>query len=179
MPRLNHIDPSNATGKAKELFDGPLAKMQLNIFKGMANSPDTLMAYLGFSKAVKGAGSLTGADHEVIALTTGQLNGCEYCMAAHTKSANAVGIDAETALNIRKGQPKDPKHAAMTKFVTAIIEKNGHVSDQQLQSFKDAGYTDAAVVETIASIAINYFTNYFNHVHETQIDPIFTPAPKI
>ena len=39
MPRLNTIDPATATGKAKEIFDGPLQGKHLNIFKGMANSP--------------------------------------------------------------------------------------------------------------------------------------------
>lgn len=179
MARLNVVDPATATGKARELFDGPLSSMKLNIFRGIANNPAILEAFLGFSGAVKKAGTLTPVEHELIALNVGQTNGCNYCLSAHTKIAGGLGVRADDAISARRGTASDPKHAALLKFTTAILEKRGFVNDEELTAFKEAGYNDAAVVEVVSSIAVNTFTNLFNHVNSTDLDSIFDSAPKI
>lgn len=177
MPRLNVVEPANATGKAKEILEGPLKAKQLNIFKGIANNGGVLEAFLGFAGGVKGAGSLTAEEHEVIALTTAAVNGCEYCAAAHTKAAQAVGLSADAAHAIHGGNAPSDKHQALLNFTKAVVETKGFVSDEQLNNFKAAGYDDAAVVEVIGGIAVNTFTNLFNHVNNTEIDSIFQPVP--
>lgn len=178
MPRLNVVDPATATGKAKELFDGPLAKKKLNIYRGIANNPAVLESFLQFNRGVR-AGSLTAAEHELIALTCAQSIGCEYCLAAHTKLAAGHGIDANAAIEVRKGRAADARHQALLRFVNALIEKRGMVSDTDLKAFHTAGFDDAAVVETIGAVAVNFFTGLFNQVNQTDIDTIFDAAPKI
>jgi len=178
MPRLNVVDPATVTGKAKELFDGPLAQKKLNIFRGIANNPAVLDAFLKFSGGVK-AGSLSPAEHELIALACAQSNRCEYCLAAHTKLAAGQKIDAQAAIQARQGKATDPRQQALLRFTNAMIEKRGNVSDSDLKGFRAAGYDDAAVVETIAALTVNFFTNFFNHVNQTAIDTMFDAAPKI
>lgn len=179
MPRLNVVNPDQAQGKAKEIFDGPLKQKRLNIFKGIANNPGVLDAFLKFSGGVKGAGALSAAEHEVIALRVGQTNDCEYCLAAHTKVAAGAGIDGEEAKKIRAGNSDDEKTQALIDFTDAVLEKKGFVSDAELEKFKNAGYDEAAVVEVIGAVAVNTFTNLFNHVNETDIDPVFEKAPAL
>jgi len=178
MPRLNVVDPATATGKAKELFDGPLAQKKLNIFRGMANNPGVLDAFLKFSGGVK-AGSLTPAEHELVALACAQSNACDYCLAAHTKVAAGQGIDAKAAVEARKGKATDPRQQALLRFTNAIVEKRGSVSDADLKAFRTAGFDDAAVVETVGAVGVNFFTNFFNHVNQTSVDSMFDAAPKI
>lgn len=178
MPRLNVVDPATATGKAKELFDGPLAQKKLNIFRGIANNPGILDAYLKFSGGVK-TGSLSPAEHELIALACAQSNACEYCLAAHTKLAAGQKIDAKAAIEARKGRATDARQQALLRFTNAMIEKRGSVSDTDLKAFQTAGFNDAAVVETIAVVTVNFFTNFFNQVNQTAIDTMFDAAPKI
>ncbi len=91
MPRLNVVDPETATGKAKELFDGPLKGKYFNIYKGLANSPAAVEALLALGKAFS-KGVLTPQEREVIALAVGEVNGCTYCTAAHTVSAKMSGM---------------------------------------------------------------------------------------
>ncbi|MBT8485677.1 MAG: carboxymuconolactone decarboxylase family protein [Phycisphaerales bacterium] len=169
MPRMQMIDPATDTGPGAEILNGPLKQKQINIFKGLAVNAGVLQAFLGFAGGVK-TGALTDAEHEIIALVTGQKRNCGYCLAAHTQIAKGVGIDEDMALEIRQGSSKTPKHQSLIDFVNAILDTEGFVSDSQLDRVRAAGYDDAAIIEMIGAIAVNTFTNLFNHVAETQID---------
>ena len=175
MPRLNTIDPATATGQAKEIFDGPLQGKHLNIFKGMANSPAALQAYLGMAGAL-GEGSLSGAEREVIALVTAQKNDCDYCLAAHTYMGKAAGLSEDQTVEARRGEMADTKLNALATFTKTLVDKNGFADEGDIQAFKDAGYTDEHVVETIANVGLNFYTNYFNHVNGTDVDLPTPPA---
>jgi len=176
MPRLNVVNPAEATGKAKELFDGPLRGKHLNIFKGIANNPNVLEAFANFSGAVKSAGSLSPKEHELIALATGAVNGCDYCTAAHSKAAAGLGLTDDQISHARNFQADDQRDQAVLNFARAVVERKGYVTEKELTEFRNAGFDDAAVVEVVAAVAVNTFTNLFNHVNETEIDPIFQAA---
>lgn len=178
MPRLKVIEPEQAEGKAKELFDGPFKDMHINIFKGMANSPAVLEAYLGMAGALSN-GLLTAKEREVLMLTVGEANGCGYCVSAHTMLGKQAGLSDEETVAARQGELKDPNLAAVATFALALHEKNGWVSDDDLAAFRDAGYTDGHIAEVVANYALSTLTNYFNHVNETEVDvpaaPVLTP----
>lgn len=176
MPRLAVIDPSTATGKAREMFDGPLKGKHLNIFRGIANSPAALQAYLGFSGALK-EGLLNAKEREVIALTLAEMNQCAYCLAAHTAIGKGAGMSEQDTIDARKGKLSDPRTAALRHFVITLHEKKGFVGDDALKTIRAAGYTDGHIAEVIANYALNIFTNYFNHVNDTAVD--FPAAPKL
>lgn len=177
MPRLNTIDPATATGRAKEIFDGPLKGKHFNIFKAMANSPAVLDFYLGMGGASKQF-ELTAAQQEAIQLVVGEANGCDYCVAAHTALGKAAGLTEAQTIAARRGAIEDDaKLAAVTRFATAIHEKRGFVSDEDVQAFKGAGFSDGAVAEAVATYSLALFTNYFNHVNDTPVD--FPAAPAI
>ncbi len=175
MARLKVIEPAQAEGKAKELFEGPLKDMHINIFKGMANSPAVLEAYLGMSGALSG-GLLSTKERELIMLVVGEANKCDYCLSAHTMIGKQAGLSEADTIAARKGAATDPKHAALCKFAAALHEKNGWVSDEDLDAFRQAGYTDGHVAEVVANYALSIFTNYFNHVNDTEVDLPAAPA---
>ncbi len=175
MARLNIVDPTTATGKAKEMYDGPIKGKHINVFQGMMNNPTVFEALLGFMGGVKG-GSLTNAEHELVALATAGTNNCAYCKAAHTAIAAGVGLSSDQIASAIKIESADDKSAALLNFTNAMVTTNGNVTDEQLNNFKAAGYDDAAVVEVVGAIAVNTFTNVFNHVNQTEIDPAFQPA---
>jgi len=178
MPRLNVVEPSAATGRVKEIFEGPLKGKEINIFKGMANSPVGLEAYLGLAGALQ-QGSLSKAEQEAIALAIAEASGCEYCTAAHTVMGKDAGLSEQQAIGARKGAiENDPKLNALVRFAVALHEKKGWVSDDDLKQFKDAGFTDAHVVDVVVCYALNLYTNVFNHVNETAIDFPQPPALK-
>lgn len=176
MPRLSVIDPANASPAAKSLFDGPLKGMHFNMFKGMANSPAALEAYLAMSGALNKS-ALTAKEREVIALTLAAANDCDYCAAAHTHFGAAAGLTQAQTIEARKGRMADAKLNALAHFTIALREKKGFVTDADLASFRAAGYGDAQIADAVAVYALNLYTNYFNHVNQTVVD--LPPAPAI
>lgn len=174
MPRLNVVEPATAHGRAKDIFDGPLKGKHFNLFKGLANAPAALDAYLGLTGAL-GKGALSPAERELIALAIGEANGCDYCVAAHTVIGKGAGVSDSDAVGARRGALADnPRHDALVKFALRLHEKKGSVSQQDLEDFRHAGFNDGHVAEVVANYALSIFTNYFNHVNESEID---FPAP--
>jgi len=183
MQRLNSVSPETAEGKSKTLLEGVKSKMGMtpNIMKTMANSPAALDAYLNFSNSLR-SGVLTAQNREQIAVNVGEFNQCGYCLAAHSTIGKSLGLSEEEIELNRSGTGSDENSNALMIFSRKIVEKRGFVSDQDIQDFRDAGYGDAEITEVVANVALNLFTNYFNHLAETEIDfpevkPLADQAP--
>ncbi len=171
MPRLNAIDPKAATGRTKELLDGVKAKIGMvpNMMRTYANSPAALEGYLNFSGALAG-GLLDAKLREQIALTVADANSCEYCLSAHTAIGKMVGLDENEIVASRQASSGDAKTDAALKFAHQIVIKRGEILDSEIQAVREAGYADGEIVEIVANVALNIFTNYFNHVAQTVVD---------
>lgn len=171
MSRIHQIAPESATGKAKELLDAVKGKLGLvpNMTRAMANAPAVLDGYLSLSGAL-GKGALPAKDRERIALAVGQANGCEYCLAAHSTIGKMVGLTADQILDSRRGTSVESKSAAIVQFARQVLGKQGRVTDADLADARVGGLDDTAIAEIVAHVALNIFTNYFNHVAETDID---------
>ena len=146
-----------------------------NLFRVVANSPAALKGYLGIGAALSGA-KLDAQTQERIALAVAELNGCDYCLSAHTYLGRNVAKldDAEITAN-RNGASNDIRANAAVKFAAQIVAARGHVSNEQLAAVKAAGYGDAEVIEIVLAVALNTFTNYVNEVAKTDIDfPVVT-----
>lgn len=171
MSRIHQIVAETATGKAKELLDAVKGKLGLvpNMTRAMANAPAVLDGYLSLSGAL-GKGALSAKDRERIALAVGQANGCEYCLAAHSAIGKMVGLTTDQIQDSRRGSSVEPKPATIVRFARQVMDKQGRVTDADLADARIAGLDDGAVAEIVANVALNIFTNYFNHVAETDID---------
>ena len=141
-----------------------------NLFRMVGNSPASLEGYLSLMGAL-GKGELSGQTRERIALAVAAINGCDYCLSAHTYLGKNVAKldDAEITAN-RNGGSTDPKAAAAVLFATRVADSRGRVSDADLKAVKAAGYSDAAVIEIVLNVAFNIWTNYINTVAGTEID---------
>jgi uncharacterized peroxidase-related enzyme len=141
-----------------------------NLMKLVGNSPAALEGYLSLNGAL-GKGALGVKTGERIALAIAEINGCSYCLSAHTYLGKNIAMldDAEIEAN-RNGKSSDAKADAAVRFATQIALARGHVSDAEVQAVKAAGYTDAEVVEIVLHVALNTLTNYVNEVAQTEID---------
>ena len=171
MARIQPIDPAQAQGKSKVLLDGVQKKLGItpNLIRTLAVAPTALESYLGFSQALAG-GRLSARLREQIALAVAGANACEYCASAHTAIGKSLGLeDVELAANL-KASSRDAKVQAALKFARAVVAERGLVNDDSLRQIREAGYTDAEIVEIVANVAVNLFTNYVNHVADTEVD---------
>ena len=171
MPRLNAIDPKEATGKAKELLDGVKAKLGIvpNLMRTFANSPAALKGYLSFSGAL-GDGLLKAKVREQIALAVADANNCEYCLSAHTAIGKMMGLNDSEIVSSRQASSGDAKTDAALKFAHQIVVKRGEVLNSEIETVRNAGFSDGEITEIVANVALNIFTNYFNHVAQTVVD---------
>jgi uncharacterized peroxidase-related enzyme len=148
-----------------------------NLFRLVGNSPAALRGYLGLSGAVASS-HLDSKTQERIALVVAELNGCGYCLSAHTYlGRNVAGLDdAEITAN-RNGSSNDIRAAAAVRFAAHVVRSRGHIADAHLQAVKAAGFEDAEIVEIVLAVALNTFTNYVNEVARTEIDfPVVHPT---
>jgi uncharacterized peroxidase-related enzyme len=141
-----------------------------NLFRAVGNSPAALEGYVALSSALA-KGSLPAPTRERVALAVAQLNGCDYCLSAHTYLGKHVAKldDAEMTAN-RRGKSNDPRAEAAVAFALKVARERGQITDDDLRAVRTAGYDDAAIVEIIQHVALNVWTNYLNLVAQTDID---------
>jgi uncharacterized peroxidase-related enzyme len=168
---MTAIDPSQAPGKSKELLAAVHKRLGLtpNMMRTMAHSPAVLEAYLSFSDAL-GRSTLGPKIGEQLALAVAEANGCGYCAAAHTALGRKVGLTPEQTHAARLGQASDPRAAAALRLAQNIVERRGNIEDEALSTARAGGLGDPEIAEVVAYVALNIFTNYFNHVAATEID---------
>ncbi len=178
MPRIEALTIENAPEGSKPVMEGLKKSFGRvpNIFASLANSPPALKTLMNIFAALE-EGSLGGKPHEAIALRVGEMHGCRYCSAAHTAKAKSVGATEEETIAYRKGVVDDEKLQRILDVATSMVENRGKVSDDELQAARDAGVTDAELLETAAIVACNTYTNYVNALVQTEVD--FPAAPDI
>ncbi len=178
--------PTPATIEDAPLASRPMleaVKKQLgvapNLFLMVANSPAALQGYVGLMGALA-KGALPAATRERIALAVAEINGCSYCLSAHSYLGKNLAKldDAEIAAN-RAGASNDPKADAAVRFAAKVTRQRGHIADDDLRAVRLAGYDDAQIIEIVQHVALNTWTNYVNEVAKTDIDfPVVEAAQR-
>lgn len=171
MTRIAAPTYENAPDASKPVLDA--VKKQLgvipNLFRVVANSPAALTGFANFSGAL--AKTLDVKTRERIALAVAQVNGCDYCLSAHTYlGLNLAKLDEQEIAHNRSGGSADPKANAAVRFAARVTEARGHLADEEIAAVRQAGFTDSQIVEIVALVAENCFTNFINEVAKTVID---------
>jgi AhpD family alkylhydroperoxidase len=171
MTRIASIEPENATGRARELLDFTARQLGRtpNLYRSMAQSPTALDGYLTF-RGVLTKGVLSSHMMERIALLTAAMNDCGYCVSAHTFRGAKIGLSESELAATQKSQSENPKDAAALQFVDALIKRRGLISDENFSTVKSFGWNDEEIGEMVAHVALNVFSNYFNHVAQPELD---------
>ncbi|AXQ48504.1 carboxymuconolactone decarboxylase family protein [Pseudomonas vlassakiae] len=172
MTRITALSLDQAPAGSRTALEGIQKGLGFipNAFRTLAHSPAALNGYLGLAQAL-GKGSLSAAEREVVALATSQINGCDYCLAAHGFFATKAGLSDEAISQAREGTLN-----AVATLAHQITGSRGQVSDAQLAAAREAGLTDSKIVEVIAQVTLLTLTNYLNNVATTDID--FPPSAR-
>jgi uncharacterized peroxidase-related enzyme len=147
-----------------------------NFLRILANSPAAARACLAAEGALA-QGRLSEREREQIALAVAEINGSKYCLLAHAAAARNAGLSGEEIESARRAAARDAKAAQMLRFTQSLVLQRGEISDEDLCALRKAGFSDAEMVEIVANIALNVFTNYLNILSRTQPDfpPIACP----
>jgi len=171
MTRVPLIDRAATTPERKELLDSIHGAFGVtpNMFRAVANSPAALKSLWGSFGAL-GDGVLGARLGEQIAVAVADRNGCEYCLAAHTMLGKNAGATAEQMRAAQNAESTDPKVRVALQFAARVVDTRGRVSDADVKTVRDAGYGDEQIVEIIAHVALNLFTNYVNNALAVELD---------
>ncbi len=179
MARIPVHTVDSAPEPSRDALKGLEAKFGkvLNIHGEMAHSPVVLNAYAAIQQVIAEQGTFDAATQQAIALVVATVDRCEYCQAAHTGGAKRAGLTEEQTVAIRRGEVEfDPKLAALMTLVRVSVSDVGYVPDEVWQAALDAGWSDVELTEVSVHIALNLFTNHFNHLVETDLDLPAAPA---
>jgi uncharacterized peroxidase-related enzyme len=146
-----------------------------NMFKTVAHSPAALKSMWGSFGAL-GGGVIDAKLGEQIAVAVADRNSCEYCLAAHTALGRKAGVSAQDMAAAQMGESSDPRTAAALRFALKLVNDRGQVSDSDVQALRDVGFGDEHIVEILAHVALNLFTNYVNVAFAVPVD---FPAVKL
>src|ERR1700676_633358 len=95
----------SAPAAARPLLEAGLKPLDgvPNLFRLVANSPAALEGYLGLAGALS-KGALPAPTRERIALAVAEINGCNYCLSAHTYlGKNLAKLDNPAVAATRTG----------------------------------------------------------------------------
>lgn len=170
MPRIKPIQITESEGPSRQMLETVQRNLGMvpNLLKTMAHSSAVLSGYLSFTQALSTA--LNAPLREQIALTVAGSNQCDYCASAHTALGAKTGVEADELARNLRAESGDIRTQAALQFARLVIEKRGLVSDEDLNNVRAAGYSESQIAEIVAVVALNTFTNYFNHVAGTEID---------
>jgi uncharacterized peroxidase-related enzyme len=171
MSRLPLIDPAQATGERQQLLSqihGAFGATPA-MFRAVANSTAALKSMWGSFGAL-GGGVIPASLGEQIAVAVADRNHCEYCLAAHTALGRKAGVSAADMAAAQQGESADPKTAAALRFALKLVNDRAQVSDTDVQALRDVGFSDEEIMEILAHVALNLFTNYVNVAFDVPLD---------
>ena len=147
-----------------------------NLMATMAESPVLVESYLTlmglFDKT-----DLSETERQIILMTNNRLNGCTYCMAAHTAASSMAGVDQSIIAALRSGSAlEDPKFEALRSFAATINRSRGRPSQEQVDAFLAAGYTKQTILEVIVGTSLKVLSNYTTPIARPALDDAFASA---
>jgi len=176
MPRFP-LHTAQSAPDAKELIEGATQAFGFlpNLLATMAEAPALLEGYTTLA-SIFDTTDLSPTERQVVLMVNNRLNGCTYCMAAHTGIARSQGVPDDVIESLRDGSElSDPKLEALRLFAVRINETRGWPGGQDIEALLDAGYTPRTVLEVVLGTALKVMSNYTNHIASTPLDKAFKP----
>ncbi len=144
-----------------------------NLMATLSESPASVAAYATMM-GIYEKSEFTPTEKEVVLMTNNRLNGCYYCMAAHSTVSKMKGIADSDIETLRNGTSfDDPKLEALRVFTEQVFHTRGNVSDADVDAFLAAGYTKGNVFEVVLGTSLKVLSNYSHKFTKAPVDKAF------
>jgi uncharacterized peroxidase-related enzyme len=174
---LAPLTVETAQGEGKLVLEKAVKQVGFlpNMYARMVHSPGLLNTYLDGYAAFRQNSGFDAVEQEVVFLTISRVNGCAYCVSAHSALADMKSkVPQEVTDAIRDGKPiPDPRLAALHRFVEVMVRARGLPTRADVAAFHAADYTDRQILEIVLAIAVKTLSNYANHLFHTPVDAMF------
>lgn len=171
MSHLPLINPEDTSGDRKAMFDqinGAFGVVP-NMFKTIGNSHAALES-MWTSFGALGKGKLGAKLGEQLAVMIADINRCEYCLSAHTVLGSMAGATEQEMSEAQAGQSSDPRTQAALDFAAKLVKERANIAKEDVDTVRNAGFSDEEIAEILAHVALNIFTNYTNVAFDVEID---------
>ena len=171
MARIIPTTPETAPDATKPILAHLKSALGMipNLFATIGHAPATLQAMLGWDAAVA-KGALSKREIELLNLHVSELNGCAYCISAHTFIGGRGGISEAEITSARAGRGAHEREDALLAFARRVVRTGGGGAGSELARLREAGVSDAAIVDVLSVVALKTFTNAIALVAQTEID---------
>ncbi|MEV6055848.1 carboxymuconolactone decarboxylase family protein [Streptomyces sp. NPDC052107] len=173
LPARTEADPDSAVAAALARAKAQTGMIP-NMYARMANVPGLLDTYLSGYNAFRRNSGFTPAEQETVLLTISRVNGCTYCVAAHSALADMNKVPTEVTDALRDGKPlPDARLDALSEFTAVMVESRGLPTAAQVDAFLAAGYAETDILHVLLAVSVKTISNYTNHLFHTPVDEMF------
>lgn len=142
-----------------------------NLHRILAESPAAHEAYATLYRLSTEQTGLTPLEAQIVMMVANYHNRCHYCMAGHSMIMTMLKAPQDVIDALRDNAPlADEKLEALRTFTLKLLEQRGHVGDDAVVAFLDAGYTKANVLDVLVCLATKLISNFTNAVVHTELD---------
>ncbi len=138
------------------------------------HSPAAARAYVATMDLAE-QGELPDHEREAVILAVSRYNDCHYCTRTHAFLGREAGLDQETIETIhRGGLPEDNRLRALVQATRLLLDKEGWLDEEDLSRLEESGVGRMELYEINTLIGLKTFSNYVNHIADTEVDEVIT-----
>ena len=163
MAHVELLDPNEAEGRVKEIFDR--VKRYYHMVPGLQQAlcylPETTNALWDLSLATAREGSIREELKRVFFAVTAHEVECEYCTAAHMIALFGKQWTRDECIEVILGKPSprlSDKENAAVSFAREVARRPAGITGEQTDALRAIGWTDAEIVEIVAAVALMRYT---------------------
>ncbi len=176
MARVELIDPDKAEGRTKEVFERVKSYYHMvpGLQKGLAYLPETTNALWDLSLMTAGEGNIREELKRVFFAVTAHEVECEYCTAAHMIALLGKEWSQEECIEVISGKPSPrltDKENTAVDFARSVARRPAGVTDAMTDKMREAGWSDAEIVEVVASVALMRYTSTVASALDVPLEP--------
>ena len=174
---ITPVTPETATASVAAILKNTQSKLGFipNMYGYMGALPGVLEGYMAAYTSFRNDAGFTPPEQETVFLSVSAVNGCTYCIAAHSMIADKLSkVPAADLAALRDGTPlPDPRLNALATFTRSMVEKRGMPDKAEVDMFLAAGFTPKHVLGIVQAIACKTYSNFVNHLAATEVDAAF------
>ena len=170
---FTHHTRDSAPEASKSLIDETVIEYGalINLHAVFAESPVTYETHHKAFDLFFEHSSFNQLEAQVVFMTANFFNRCHYCVAGHTMMMKQAKMPDDIIEDLREGRVlADPKLAALQSFTRELLEKRGHIGDDRLRAFLDAGFDRKAALDVLTGLAAKLISNFTNALAHTPLD---------
>jgi AhpD family alkylhydroperoxidase len=161
---------------AKDFYGG-FVPNQIKVLN--EHSPAAARMYIATMDLVE-QGELEDHEREAVILAISRYNDCHYCTRTHAFLGREAGLSQEAIEAIhRGGLPDDDRLKALVQATRLLLDKRGWLDEDDRSNLQWEGVSETELYEINTLIGLKIFSNYVNHVAQTEVDEMVTDHPDI